>query len=125
MRTGTAALSTAALALLVLCASKSGCRADRQRNVLGGVDLDAFCKSKGNVRSRWMQDPAQFGGKRTWGCEDSDGAWLPLSIAQACTAQYDKTAHGEQEREDDAASWVCVEGPAPATPAPQWNTANL
>jgi len=125
MRTGTPALATVAVALLVLCASTIGCKAGSDRKILGGVDLDAFCKSKGNARSRWMQDPAQFGGKKTWGCEDSDGAWLPLSTAEACTAQYGKTAHGEQEREDDPASWVCAEGPAPATPARQWNTANL
>jgi len=125
MRTGSTVLSMAALALLVLCFSPIGCGADRQRNVLGGVNLDAFCKSKGNARSRWMQDPAKFDGRKTWGCEDSDGTWLPLSTAEACTAQYDKKAHGEQEREDDPASWVCVEGPSPATPAPHWNTANL
>jgi len=125
MRTGTPALATVTLALLVLCASTIGCNAGSERKILGGVDLDAFCKSKGNARSRWNQDPAQFGGKKTWGCEDSDGAWLPLSTAEACTAQYGKAAHGEQEREDDPASWVCVEGRAPATPAPHWNTANL
>ncbi len=119
------ALSTASLVLLVVLVSAVGCRADRERKVLGGVNLDAFCKSKGNARSRWMEDPAQFDGKKTWGCEDSDGAWLPLSTAEACTAQYDRTAHGEQERENDPASWVCVDGPAPATPASHWNRANL
>ncbi len=128
MRTGTPALATAALALLVFCAGTIQCKAGgtgSDRKVLGGLDLDAFCRSKGKSRSRWMQDPAQFGGLKTWGCEDSDGAWELLSTAEVCTAQYDKTAHGEQEREGDPASWVCVEGPAPTTPPAQWNTANL
>ena len=51
MMTRWTALSTASFGLLVVLASAVGCRADRERKVLGGVNLDATVAY--NLRSSW------------------------------------------------------------------------
>jgi hypothetical protein len=114
-----------ALGACVLAASACDKGGSGERKILGGLDLDAYCKSIGKSRSLWKQAPGQFEGKKTWGCEDASGGWAPLSTGVACTAQYKTTAHGEQERGDDPTSWLCVAGPGPASPPPSWNRANL
>jgi hypothetical protein len=113
-------LLACAAAVLLGCGQSSG-----ERKVLGGLDLDAYCRSTGKVKSLWRQTPIQFEGKKTWGCEAKDGSWAPLSTGVACTAQYKTTAHGEQERGDDPTSWLCVAGPGPSTPPAHWNRANM
>lgn len=98
---------------------------NKEKRILGGIDGDAYCKSIGKERALWTQNPAQFDGKKTWGCEGADRQWAPLSIRTVCTAQYNTNAHGEQQRGDDPTSWLCVEGAAPDPPEPHWNRANL
>lgn len=114
-----------ALVLVAVGCGQSGGGGGGDRKVLGGLDLDAYCKSTGKVKSLWRQTPGQFEGKKTWGCEAGDGTWAPISMGVACSAQYKTTAHGEQERADDPTSWLCVEGAGPANPPPTWNRANL
>ncbi len=101
------------------------CNRAAERKVLGGIDGEAYCKAKGAVHASWKQTPGQFEGKKTWGCESSDGSWQPFSIGVACTQQYKTTAHAEQERPDDPLSWVCVEGAYVGDPKPFWNRANF
>lgn len=111
--------------VLTLTTAASSCRGKRDREILGGLDLDAYCRSTGKARSLWKQVPGQFDGKKTWGCEDSTGGWATISLGAACAAQYKTPAHAEQDRGDDPTSWLCVKGPLAGEPAPHWNRANL
>jgi hypothetical protein len=117
--------TTLLFAVAMLAVTGCGQSGGGERRVLGGLDLDAYCRSTGKVKSLWRQTPGQFEGKKTWGCEAKDGSWAPLSTGVACTAQYKATAHGEQERGDDPTSWLCVAGPGPATTPAHWNRANM
>lgn len=101
-----------------------GCKPSSGK-VLGGIDGDAYCKSKGDVKTYWKATPGEFDGRKTWGCEAKDGSWAPYSIGVVCSQQYKTTAHGEQQREDDPVSWICVEGPGPAKSPPTWNRHNM
>src|SRR5436305_885263 len=111
--------------LVLLVGFLAACDRSPPRRVLGGIDGDAYCKSKGAVRTYWKQTPGQFDGKKTWGCESADGSWAPYSIGVVCSSQYRTTAHGEQERVDDPISWICVEGAGAAPPPSTWNRANM
>ena len=96
-----------------------------QGKVLGGIDGDAYCKSKGMTSTEWRATPGVFDGRKTWGCVAADGSWGPYSIGVVCSQQYRTTAHAEQQREDDPISWICVEGAGPPTPPATWNRANM
>jgi hypothetical protein len=118
-------LRLVALSLVLLAPAAAGCDRAPARKVLGGIDGEAYCKSKGHAKVYWRQKPGEFDGRKTWGCEAADGSWAPFSFGVACTQQYRTTAHAEQEREDDPISWICVEGGGPSTPPASWNRANL
>ncbi len=100
-----------------------GCASERR--VLGAADLDGWCRATGRHHSTWVQDPGRYEGKKTWGCVARDNGWTPISFGALCSAQYQTTAHGEQERGEDPTSWLCVQGPGPRRPPAHWNRANL
>jgi hypothetical protein len=103
---------------LALVACRDGGTAGRQ--VLGGVDLDGYCKSKGSTGT----DVRPYEGKKTWCCVEPNGVCSTVSLGVVCSTQYRTTAHAEQEREGEPTSWICVAGPLHVEPSPGWNRAN-
>ncbi len=70
---------------------------------LGGLDVDAYCRSTGARRAGLTAD-------QRWNCQGTDNQTSPVDMDVACRTRYPQAdgAHARQLRPDNPMSWVCV-----------------
>lgn len=75
---------------------------------LGGLDLSAYCRSRGS--SRAVLEGADYGQNAVygWRCQSRSGQLASIDINQACRQQYARPgAYSRADDVNDAYSWVC------------------
>jgi hypothetical protein len=75
-----------------------------QAGELGGIDMDRYCTSVGQVRAELIGGRTPF----DWRCIDNDNRYVSIDVNSACRGQYGPRAVGRLNNVNDASSWVCT-----------------
>jgi hypothetical protein len=86
----------------------------RPGTVVGGLDLDGYCRSIGYAHSATpYPDQEVTGGAYTWDCVSGSGAQTPINMQAACNWQYrGQVTVAYPQDPNNSWSWVCL---APAS----------
>jgi hypothetical protein len=78
--------------------------------IVGGLDLDAYCQSIGDVNSYTAVPGVETtGGAYTWDCVSTSGSQTLINMQAACLEQYPgqvTTAYAQDP--NNSYSWVCI-----------------
>lgn len=81
-----------------------------QEKLLGGLDLDGYCRSQGHVRSGLIKPQIGPGNAHgNWRCIKSNGELKLVVMSDACQWQYPYVDHPRAKAQDnnDAFTWSC------------------